>query len=79
MSIEEDKLKYARSVLKGFLNTFENPVDGMIALSRGLEMIAQELEKEIYLSNIFIDAAQKLKTAGWMLKEEYNYGKANKS
>ena len=61
MSIEEDKLKYARSVLKGFLNTFENPADGMVALSKGLQMIAEELDKETNLST-------KLKNAAWMLK-----------
>lgn len=72
MSIEEDRLKYARGVLKGFLNTFENPVDGMIALSKGLEMIAEELGKEPLLST-------KLKNAAWMLKEEYAYEQANKS
>ena len=72
MSTEEDKLKYARGVLKGFLSTFENPVDGMSALSTGLEMIAEELEKETHLST-------KLKNAAWMLKEEYTYGQANES
>lgn len=72
MSTEEDKLKYARGVLKGFLSTFENPVDGMSALSRGLEMIAEELEKEIYLF-------KKLKTAAWMLKEEYTMEKLTRA
>ena len=69
---EEAKIKYARSVLKGFLNTFEDPVDGMKALSKGLEMIAEELKKEPILST-------KLKSAAWMLKEEYAYEQANKS
>ena len=58
----EDEKEYARSVLKGFLNTFENPESAMRGLALGLRWISEEVTDPLI--------STKLKNAAWQLNEE---------
>jgi hypothetical protein len=62
MSESEDEKAYARSVLKGFLNTFENQESAMRGLALGLRWISEEVTDPLI--------STKLKNAAWQLNEE---------
>lgn len=62
MSESEDEKAYARNVLKGFLNTFENPESAMRGLALGLSWISEEVTDPLI--------STKLKNAAWQLKKE---------